>query len=318
MIGSARRHATQGLPIYAILFAVMAFTAALSSDFRQLGNLQNVADRMAPLAVLALAQTLVILVGGIDLSVGAMVSVATVILSFTGRNATIGLVPALVMVLAVGTLTGAANGIGVVVLRLEPLIMTLASSAILQGLALLVRSQPGGLIDLGFAQAIDTQVLAVPVGALLALAIFTLVWVLLSYTRAGRAMYAIGCNLESARQSGVPVNRVRLLTYTLAGLLAAVAGILLAARIYGGDPVVGNSMTLDSIAAAIIGGTPFPGGSGGPVGTLGGAALLAIIGNVLNMLEVSPYYQYIIKGLILAGALFFFYIRRRDTAHAVA
>jgi ribose transport system permease protein len=149
-------------------------------------------------------------------------------------------------------------------------------------------------------------------------AIFTLVWVLLSYTRAGRAMYATGGNLESARQSGVPVNRVRLLTYTLAGLLAAIAGILLGARIYGGNPVVGNSMTLDSIAAAIIGGTPFPGGAGGPVGTLGGAALLALIGNVLNMLEVSPYYQYIIKGLILAGALFFFYVRRRETAHAPA
>ena len=108
------------------------------------------------------------------------------------------------------------------------------------------------------------------------------------------------------------------MTYTLAGFLAAVAGILLAALIYGGDPVVGNSMTLDSIAATIIGGTPFPGGSGGAVGTFGGAGMLAIIGNVLNMLEVSPYYQYIIKGLILAGALFFFYIRRRGRGYALA
>lgn len=318
MIGSMRRHAAQGLPIYAILLGLMAITAVLEVDFRQIGNLQNLADRMAPLAVLSLAQTLVILIGGIDLSVGAVVSVSTVILSFSGRDPTIDLVPALLLVLLLGTATGFANGLGVVALRLDPLIMTLSSSAILQGVALWVRPQPGGIIDLAFAGAMGDRALGVSVSFLLTIVIFALVWVLMSYTRFGRAMYAIGGNLESSRQSGVPVNRVRVLTYTLAGFLAAVAGILLAARIYGGDALVGNSMTLDSIAATIIGGTPFPGGSGGAVGTFGGAGLLAIIGNVLNMLAVSPYYQYIIKGLILAGALFFFYIRRRGRGYALA
>jgi len=318
MIGSMRRHAAQGLPIYAILLGLMAITAVLEVDFRQIGNLQNLADRMAPLAVLSLAQTLVILIGGIDLSVGAVVSVSTVILSFSGRDPTIDLVPALLLVLLLGTATGFANGLGVVALRLDPLIMTLSSSAILQGVALWVRPQPGGSINLAFAGAMGDRTLGVSVSFLLTIVIFALVWVLMSYTRFGRAMYAIGGNLESSRQSGVPVNRVRVLTYTLAGFLAAVAGILLAARIYGGDALVGNSMTLDSIAATIIGGTPFPGGSGGAVGTFGGAGLLAIIGNVLNMLAVSPYYQYIIKGLILAGALFFFYIRRRGRGYALA
>ena len=318
MIGSVRRHAAQGLPIYLLLLALMVVTGVISEDFRQIGNLQNLGDRMAPLAVLALAQTLAILVGGIDLSVGAMVSVATVILSFTGKDPTLGLWPAIALVLVIGLVLGAANGLGIVALHLDPLIMTLASSAVLQGVALFLRPQPGGLIDLPFARALGERPLGIPVGFILTLVIFAAVWVFLSYTRAGRAMYAVGGNLEAARQSGIGVNRTRILAYTLTGLLAAIAGILLAARIYGGNPVVGNSMTLDSIAAAIVGGTPFPGGSGGPVGTFGGAALLGIIGNVLNMVEASPYYQYIVKGLILAGALVFFYYRRRETSHALA
>ncbi len=318
MIGSVRRHAAQGLPIYVLLLALMVVTGALSSDFRDPANLQNLADRTAPLAVLALGQTIVILVGGIDLSVGAMVSVATVVLSFTGRDPTIGLLPALVAVLAIGLTLGVVNGLGVVALRLDPLIMTLASSAVMQGLALFLRQSPGGMIDRPFADMLGQRPLGVPVGFLLALVLFALIWTLLSYTRAGRAMYAVGGNLEFARESGIGVDRTRLLAYVLASLLAAVAGILLAARIYSGDPVVGNSMTLDSIAAAIVGGTPFPGGAGGPVGTLGGATLLAIVGNVLNMLAVSSYFQYILKGLILASALVFFFYRRRETTNALA
>jgi ribose transport system permease protein len=318
MIGSMRRHAAQGLPIYVLLIALIVLTGALSEDFRDPGNLQNLADRMAPLAVLALAQTVVILVGGIDLSVGAMVSLVTVILSFTGRDATIGIMAAVPLVLVLGAAFGAINGLGVVALRLDPLIMTLASSAVLQGLALFLRQSPGGLIDPSFADALGQRPLGVPGGFILAILLFALVWMLLSYTRVGRAMYAVGGNLESARESGIGVDRTRLLAYVLAGLLAAAAGVLLAARIHAGDPVVGNSMTLDSVAAAIVGGTPFPGGSGGPVGTFGGAGLLAIIGNVLNMLNVSAYYQYIIKGLILASALVFFFYRRRETSHALA
>jgi len=318
MIGSMRRHAAQGLPIYVLLIALIVLTGALSEDFRDPGNLQNLADRMAPLAVLALAQTVVILVGGIDLSVGAMVSLVTVILSFTGRDATIGIMAAVPLVLVLGAAFGAINGLGVVALRLDPLIMTLASSAVLQGLALFLRQSPGGLIDPSFADALGQRPFGVPGGFILAILLFALVWMLLSYTRVGRAMYAVGGNLESARESGIGVDRTRLLAYVLAGLLAAAAGVLLAARIHAGDPVVGNSMTLDSVAAAIVGGTPFPGGSGGPVGTFGGAGLLAIIGNVLNMLNVSAYYQYIIKGLILASALVFFFYRRRETSHALA
>ena len=318
MIGSMRRHAAQGLPIYVLLIALIVLTGALSEDFRDPGNLQNLADRMAPLAVLALAQTVVILVGGIDLSVGAMVSLVTVILSFTGRDATIGIMTAVPLVLVFGAAFGAINGLGVVALRLDPLIMTLASSAVLQGLALFLRQSPGGLIDPSFADALGQRPLGVSGGFILAILLFALVWMLLSYTRVGRAMYAVGGNLESARGSGIGVDRTRLLAYVLAGLLAAAAGVLLAARIHAGDPVVGNSMTLDSVAAAIVGGTPFPGGSGGPVGTFGGAGLLAIIGNVLNMLNVSAYYQYIIKGLILASALVFFFYRRRETSHALA
>lgn len=318
MIGSMRRHAAQGLPIYVLLIALIVLTGALSEDFRDPGNLQNLADRMAPLAVLALAQTVVILVGGIDLSVGAMVSLVTVILSFTGRDATIGIMAAVPLVLVLGAAFGAINGLGVVALRLDPLIMTLASSAVLQGLALFLRQSPGGLIDPSFADALGQRPLGVPGGFILAILLFALVWMLLSYTRVGRAMYAVGGNLESARESGIGVDRTRLVAYVLAGVLAAAAGVLLAARIHAGDPVVGNSMTLDSVAAAIVGGTPFPGGSGGPVGTFGGAGLLAIIGNVLNMLNVSAYYQYIIKGLILASALVFFFYRRRETSHALA
>jgi len=317
LVGSMRHHAAQGIPIYLVVIALAVFTGLFSEHFFTVGNIQNLAERMSPLALLALGQTIAILVGGIDLSVGAVVSLITVVLSFTGRDATLSILPALLLCLLIGLVVGVLNGMGAVYLRLDPLIASLAMSAIVQGVALIFRQSPGGSVYTPFALFLGSRIAGIPVNFLLTLLIYVLVWILLSFTRFGRSVYAVGGNQEHARQSGIDVARVKILASALVGLLASLAGILLAARIYSGDPVIGNPMTLDSVAGAIVGGTPFPGGSGGPVGTLAGAMLLTLIGNLLNMLNVAAYYQYIIKGLILAGALVFYYSRkRRETAHA--
>lgn len=310
--GSAVKQARRAVPIYAILLAIVVVTALLSDRFLTSENMVNVFAQVAPLAIVALGQTIVILLAGIDLSVGSVVSMTTVILAaYSGTSGATAL-RGVALSLAVGLLVGAVNGLGIVKLRVPPLIMTLGTMVIVKGIALQLLPSPGGSVPYGLASLLNSSWGWVSTAGMLILFLYLVFSVLLGGTRFGRYVYASGENLEAARRSGVEVDRVTIAGYALSGLLAAAGGVLLAARIYSGDPVIGDSLSLDSVAAVVVGGTSLFGGVGGVIGTLAGSIILGICNNVLNMLGVFSFYQYIIKGIILMVALFLYQAGRRS------
>lgn len=315
--GSVVRQARRAIPIYLLVLGLVAMTLVVSPTFRTEQNFRNVVAQVTPLAAVAVGQTLVLLLGGIDLSIGSVVSLATVILSFSGRNGSLHIGPALLLALAAGALVGFLNGLGVVRLRIPPLLMTLASMAVVKGVALYLRDAPGGSVDRAFTRFLNWHAGPVTMFGLALLMLYLAAWAFLSFTRPGRHLYATGGDREHARRSGVNVDWTTILGYTLAGLVGAIGGILLAGRIYSGDPVIGDAYSLDSVAASVLGGTSLLGGIGGVVGTLAGAVLLAMTNNILNLLNVFSFYQYIVKGLILAGALVLYHVRGRG-AHRAA
>ena len=164
---------------------------------------------------------------------------------------------------------------------------------------------------MAFCDLLGRRLGFLPVSFLLCLILYAPIWWVLSFTKLGRAIYALGGHAENARKCGINVVKTRIGAYMLGGVLASIAGMMLAARVYSGDPVIGLPMGMDSVAATLVGGTAISGGIGGPVGSLAGAILLSMMSNLLNLLDVYVYYQYILRGLILCGALVLYQIRRQ-------
>jgi len=273
--------------------------------FLELGNIRNILNQISINAIIAFGMTLVILVNGIDLSVGSMVAVAGVALGVFFIQFEIPLLVSYLLVIIIGGLVGFSNGIMVTKIKLPPFIVTLASFQIFRGLAfILVDGQAKFTVDESF-KIIGNRFLFgfMPISILVMLAIFIFYYLLLSRTSLGRQFYFTGGNEEAARFSGIRIDRVRISAYTLIGISAAVSGILLASRLGSGSPNVGVGYELDAIAAAVVGGTSFAGGVGTITGTLIGALILGVISNGLNLLGISPFFQQIVRGLIILSAV---------------
>lgn len=317
MYSSVAKHTRQTVPVFVILAALLAITSAVSPPFRTEVNLVNFTSQVAALALVALGQTIVILQSGIDLSVGSVMSLSTVIMAtLTGQNG--WWVPlGVVCTLFAGVVVGFLNGAGVVWFRVPPLIMTLATMALVKGIALYILPQPGGMVNVDLANFVSSSYGPVSMMGIIVLVFYVAFWFLLANTRFGRYTFAVGGysgDTDPARKSGVPVRRVQISGYMVSGVMAAVAGIVLSARIYSGDPGIGDPFALDSIVAVVIGGTSLFGGVGGIVGTFAGATLFALIGNILNMLSVPTFYQDVVEGLILVVALVSYEFGRRREA----
>ncbi len=304
--GSFGKHAQLALPVYIVLILLLIMTASISASFRTVDNFTNIISQFTPLAIAAIGQTLVLLLGGIDLSVGSVISFATVIMAMFSGSSPAGLVLSILIAIGVGILTGTINGLGIVTLNIPPLIMTLSTMSIIKGISLFLMPSPGGMVSVEFMEFVTQNWGIVSVMGLLVLILYGIFFMILTSTKTGRSIYATGGDLNSATKMGIPVLRTTIIGYGLSGVLAAVAGIILSARIFSGDPVVGDTYSMDSVAAAVVGGTSLFGGIGGIIGTLAGAVLLSLTNNILNMLNVFAYYQYIIKGVILVLALFLF------------
>lgn len=273
--------------------------------FLEPGNIRNILNQISINAIIAFGMTLVILVNGIDLSVGSMVAVAGVTLGVFFIQFEIPLLVSYLLVIIIGGAVGFSNGIMVTKIKLPPFIVTLASFQIFRGLAfILVDGQAKFTTDESF-KIIGNRFLFgfMPISILVMLAIFVFYYLLLSRTSLGRQFYFTGGNEEAARFSGIRIDRVRISAYTLIGISAAVSGILLASRLGSGSPNVGVGYELDAIAAAVVGGTSFTGGVGTITGTLIGALILGVISNGLNLLGISPFFQQIVRGLIILGAV---------------
>jgi ribose transport system ATP-binding protein len=287
-----------GALLLAVLVLALGFGASRYSPFFfSSRNLSNIASQVAPLALAALGQFSVILLGGIDLSVGPLISLVTAVASFTAVAEGFGGVAAAVSIsLAVGLVTGLTNAFLIVRLRIPDLIATLATYSVVFGVALIVRPSPGGLVSETFIDFFSGDLGPVPGSALVVVALLLLTEVILVRGRLGQKLYGVGSNSEASRVVGISTDRVRAGAYVFCSLCASAAGLLIAARIGSGDPQAGASFTLASITAVVVGGVSVFGGRGTAIGVLLGAIAVGVMQNALNLMHVSAYYQYIWTG----------------------
>jgi ribose transport system permease protein len=268
--------------------------------------LTTAANKGVLLAIVAMAQTLPVLMSGIDLSVGMVFVLANCLTSHlvVGTPLQAGL--GVVAVLAVGALCGLINGLIIVYGRLQPIITTLATGIIYYGLALGLRPVPGGDVHAGLADALTGAILGgIPTLLLVLLAVVVLIWLPFRRSVLGRAAYAIGSSEAAAYMSGVAIGRTKIITYTLTSLLAAIGGLLLTFVTYSGEASssIGGVYTLNSIAAVVIGGTSLAGGAGSAIGSIFGAFVLRTIGDLLFVFDLDPLWQPLFQGIILLAAV---------------
>jgi len=287
------------------LLVLAGYTAGQSRYFFTERNLGNLVIQIVPLALASIGQMTVILLGGIDLSVGPLISLVTTIASFTIIDGPSGW-GGVFLCLVTGLIIGGLNSALIVWLRIPDLISTLATYSVVFGLALVARPSPGGSVSEGFAALVTMRLGWFPVAGLALLAIGAIGEILLVKGRIGTRLYAVGSRSEAAFVAGIRVHRIRCFAYLFCGFMAALAGLVVTARIGSGDPQAGSQFTLSSIAAVVVGGTSVFGGRGTLTGTLFGATLLVMLQNALNQLHVTAYYQYIWTGalLLLAVALY--------------
>jgi ribose transport system permease protein len=282
------------------LLTLVVVASILSSDFLERQNLLNIGRQAAPLAVVALGETIVILCGGIDVSVGAVISLTTVVVSTEMAGDPALVLPAVLLVFALGLAIGLANGVLISRVGTDPFVTTLAALLIVQGAALVyTQGTPSNGLTNGFRQISEGELLGIPASIFFAAAIFLLVWFLLGRTIWGRSIYAIGGNLRATYLSGRRTALIQTSAYVACSLLAVVAGLLLAARIGTAEVKAGAGFELEAIAAVLIGGTVFGGGRGRVAGTIAGVLILVILFNLVNLLSLPSEIQLIVRGLVI-------------------
>ncbi|NTU83433.1 MAG: ABC transporter permease [Chloroflexales bacterium] len=284
-----------------LLAIAVAMTYALQPNFFRPAALSGNLRTYLPLMLLAAGQTVVVIAGGVDLSVGAIVSLANVVIvsALGGAEAGPGQVAAAVALgLGAGALAGALNGVCVAYLRFQPIITTFATSFIFNGAALWILPSPGGSAPPAIQSAYASRPLGIPLAVWVALALL-LLWALVHQTRYARYLYAVGGNALAAYTTGVPVPLVRLSSYVVSGLLAAGAGLALVLSTGTADPLIGEPMTLSSIVAVVLGGTRLSGGQGGLLGTILGVYILGFIRTIISFAGVPSWWQTLVDGLIV-------------------
>jgi ribose transport system permease protein len=281
---------------------------SLSTDtFLTVRNILNVMDQITVLGIMAIGMTLVILIGGIDLSVGSILAIAMMVMGYVGHQDYLGLsVPiGIIAGLAAAGLCGFGSGLMITVMGLPPFIATLAMMSVARGLANIITdgSQIVGFPDWFTSLSIVRHFGFLSITVALMVVLTVLAGIFLSYRSTGRDLYAIGGSPEVARLSGIPVKRLTNFVYMVSGVLAGLAGIVLAARLDSVQPSSGLGYELDTIAAVVIGGASLSGGVGSIGGTAVGVLIIGVLRNGLNLLGVSPFIQQIIIGVVIALAV---------------
>ncbi len=283
---------SMGLPVVIFLFLSLS-----APEFFSLRNIANVNSQITALLLVALGQLMVALIGGIDISVGSVVSLTSVLI--VSLDPPLGVPAALLL----GAAVGAANGLGVAYFGIHPLIMTLASMTFVQGLALLLLAGAGGTVPAPLILMAKSSISGVPVAFFWCVAAIVAASILLNRSRFGLRIFAIGGNAQSAELSGIRVLAPRLVCYILCSLAGVVAGIYLTGRIASGDPTLGQPFGLNSVTAIALGGVQLSGGVGSVVGAVLGTITLGLIANGMNLLGVSPFFHAALTGVLLLGAV---------------
>jgi ribose transport system permease protein len=294
------------LAAFAAFVAMFALYAANHPAGLSANVAQTAANKGVILAIVAMAQTMVVLTSGIDLSVGMVMVLANCLASHIAAGELGGAAVGALGVLALGAACGAINGMIVIFGRLQPIVTTIATGAVYYGAALALRPVPGGDVNATLADAATGQIAGVvPSSLLLLAALVVLVWWPFRRSVVGRAVYAIGSSEIAAYMSGVPIRRAKLVAYTLSGLLASVAGLFITFVTYSGEAsaATGGTYTLYSIAAVVLGGVSLFGGSGSAIGAIFGALMFRTIGDLLFVFNVEPLWQPLFQGGVLMAAV---------------
>ncbi|TCL05582.1 ribose ABC transporter membrane protein [Sodalis ligni] len=289
------------------LLVLIAVVSSMSSNFFSLNNLFNILQQTSVNAIMAVGMTLVILTAGIDLSVGSLLALTgAVAASVVGLE--INVFVAVGASLLLGAAIGAVTGVIVAKGKVQAFIATLVMMLLLRGVTMVYTD--GSPVNTGFSDAADAfgwfgigRPLGVPTPVWIMAVVFLAAWYMLHHTRLGRYIYALGGNEAATRLSGISVDKVKVIVYSLCGLTAALAGVIEVARLSSAQPTAGTGYELDAIAAVVLGGTSLSGGKGRIMGTLIGALILGFLNNGLNLLSVSSYYQMIVKAVVILLAV---------------
>ena len=287
------------------LVLLCVFLSFSTDTFLSMRNFLNVMDQITVLGVMAVGMTLVILIGGIDLSVGSVLALSGMVMGYLGNNREWPFVIAILVALVASAACGLTSGLMVTRLRMPAFIATLAMMSIARGIASIITNgeQIVGFPDWFSNLAIIRHFgfLTVTVGLMVAITVIA--WIVLSFRPVGRALYALGGSQEVARLAGIPVRQYTMWVYVICGALAGLAGVILSARLDSSQPSSGLGYELDTIAAVVIGGASLSGGVGSIGGTAVGVLIIGFLRNGLNLLQVSPFVQQVVIGVVIAVAV---------------
>jgi ribose/xylose/arabinose/galactoside ABC-type transport system permease subunit len=290
--------------IIVVFILICILLSVISPQFLTVSNLTIIVTQITINALLAFGVTFVIITGGIDLSLGSIVAVSGVLAAIFAKNNNYPVIVPIFIGLFSGLAMGAFNGFVVTKSKIAPFIVTLGTMTIARGLALIIsKGRPISNLSETFNFIGGGSFLGVPVPIIILVVVFVLSTIILNKTILGRYIYAVGGNEQAARASGININQVKMAVYCLCGLLAGLASLILTARVTTGQPNAGAGFELDAIAAAVIGGTSTTGGKGTIAGTLIGVLLIGVINNGLDLLNVTSYYQQVVMGVIIIGAV---------------
>ncbi len=297
-----------------IALVIFSIIIALMNDrFMTFSNIMNILRQTSINSIIAAGMTFVILTGGIDLSVGSTLAYSGAMAAMLiGRG--VSPVFAVLAALVVGTAIGMLNGVIIAKGKLQPFIVTLATMTVFRGATLVFTD--GKPISTGYeanaelySQIGNGYVGAIPIPIIIMVLVFALGYYVLTQTTFGRYVYALGGNEEATKLSGVSTSKIKILVYGISGFFAASAGIIITARLSSAQPTAGQGYELDAIAAVVLGGTSLAGGFGSIMGTVTGALIIGILNNALNLMNVSSYYQLLVKGMVILIAVL---IDRKD------
>ncbi len=300
-----------------VLCAFLSVFPGTSSSFPTTKNMFNVLRQISSNMLLACGMTMVIILGGIDLSVGSVIAITGVLSAgFVSRNG-LPIPVAMLLGMTLGLFFGVLNGAIISLTTIPPFIVTLATMNIARGLAgVYTGGSPVRVVSkewqwLGAGYLWD----AIPIPVIVMIIVLIISALMMNRTKLGRHIYAVGGNPTAARFSGIDVRRVKFIVYSFSGLMAGLAGIILASRMYSGQPTAGEGAEMDAIASVVVGGTSMSGGNGKIGGTLIGALIIGVLSNGLNLMNVNSFWQTVVKGVVILSAVFIDYIRNVKKAN---
>ncbi|SFD47134.1 ABC transporter permease [Clostridium uliginosum] len=285
------------------LFILCIAISILTPRFLSVSNITNVLTQVSVNAIIAIGMTFVILTGGIDLSVGSTLAISGALAaSIINSNGNVFL--AVIVAVAVGIVVGLINGMLISKGKIQAFIVTLASMTIFRGVTyVFTNGNPISGLTGSFNSIGNLKVGILPLPVIITALMVAIAYYVLTQTRFGRYLYALGGNEDSARLSGINTDKIKTLVYVVSGIAAALSGVIITSRIGSASPNAGSGFELDAIAAVVIGGTSLAGGEGSVMGTIIGALIIGVLNNGLNLLNVSPFYQLIIKGIVILVAV---------------